>query len=85
MISVNIPQSDSITFKDFDDGNSVQVRVKVSKQEEGEYKKNELVKVIHSENESVAKIVSDPIVIDEKAGDGKKMLSLIIEKSAATL
>jgi hypothetical protein len=78
--SVNISSSDSNTFTDFDEGNSVQVRVKVSEKEQTEYEKGKMVKVAFEGKESRGKIVSDPIVIDDKSDPGKKTLSLIIEK-----
>ena len=81
MGSVNIGAEDSISIKDFEDGNSIQVRVIVSKEEKPEYEKGKKVKVIHDGGEMTGKIVSDPILIDRKREDGKVTLSLIIEKS----
>ena len=81
MGSVNIDAEDSISIKDFEDGNSIQVRVMVSRNEKSEYEKGKKVKVIHEGGEMTGKIVSEPILIDRKRDDGKVTLSLIVEKS----
>ena len=81
MGSVNIDAEDSISIKDFEDGNSIQVRVMVSKNEKSEYEKGQKVKVVHEGGEMTGKIVSEPILIDRKRDDGKVTLSLIVEKS----
>jgi hypothetical protein len=81
MGSVNIDEEDAISIKEFEDGNSIQVRVLVSKEEKGEYEKGKKVKVIHEGSEMTGKIVSEPILIDRKRDDGKITLSLIVEKS----
>lgn len=81
MGSVNIDAEDSISVKEFEDGNAIQVRVLVSKEEKSEYEKGQKVKVIHHGGEMTGKIVSDPIAIDRKREDGKLTLSLIVEKS----
>ncbi|MEX2230850.1 MAG: hypothetical protein WD824_01720 [Cyclobacteriaceae bacterium] len=81
MGSVNIGEEDSISIKDFEDGNSIQVRVMVSKNEKSEYEKGKKIKVIHEGGEMTGKIVSEPILIDRKREDGKVTLSLIVEKS----
>lgn len=81
MGSVNIDAEDSISVKEFEDGNSIQVRVLISNEEKSEYEKGKKVKVIHDGGEMTGKIVSDPILIDRKRDDGKITLSLIVEKS----
>ena len=80
MGSVNIDKEDNFSIKDFEDGNSIQVRVDISPDEKGEYDKGKKVKVVHEGSEMKGKIVSDPIVIDRKREDGKITLSLILEK-----
>jgi hypothetical protein len=81
MTTINIPEADTISFKDFSEGNSIQVRATVSKSDEHAYDKGQTVTVTHQGNEANAKIVSDPIVINESTPDGKKTLSLIVEKA----
>ena len=81
MGSVNIDAEDSISVKEFEEGNSIQVRVLVSQEEKGEYDKGKKIKVIHDGGEMTGKIVSEPILIDRKRDDGKVTLSLIVEKS----
>ncbi len=81
MGSVNIDSEDSISIKDFEDGNSIQVRVKVSEKEKPEFEKGKTVKVIHDDGEMTGKIVSEPIEIGKKREDGKVTLSLILEKA----
>ena len=80
MGSVNIDAEDSMSVKEFEDGNAIQVRVLVTKEEKPEYEKGRKVKVIHNGGEMTGKIVSDPILIDRKREDGKVTLSLIVEK-----
>ena len=80
MASVNIDKEDNISIKDFEEGNSIQVRVMVSPKERGDYDKGKSVKVIHEGSEMKGKVVSDPILIDQKREDGRITLSLILEK-----
>lgn len=80
MGSVNIDAEDSMSVKEFEDGNAIQVRVLVDKKEKPDYEKGKEVKVIHNGGEMKGKIVSDPILIDRKREDGKVTLSLIVEK-----
>ena len=80
MGSVNIDAEDSISIKEFEEGNSIQVRVNVTKAEKPEFDKGKKVKVVHEGGEMTGKIVSDPILIDRKREDGKVTLSLIVEK-----
>jgi hypothetical protein len=81
MGSVNIDTEDSISVKEFEDGNSIQVRVVVAREEKPDYEKGKKVKVIHHGGEMTGRIVSEPITIDRKREDGKLTLSLILEKS----
>ena len=80
MGSVNIDAEDSMSVKEFEDGNAIQVRVLVTKEEKPDYEKGKKVKVVHNGSEMKGKIVSDPILIDRKREDGKVTLSLIVEK-----
>lgn len=82
MGSVNIDTEDGISIKDFEDGNSIQVRVLVPKEEKGDYDKGKEVTVVHQGQQMRGRIVSDPIVIDRKREDGKLTLSLILEKAS---
>lgn len=81
MGSVNIDTEDKISIKDFEDGNSIQVRVNVSGEKKPEYEKGKKVTVIHDGHKIAGRVVSEPIVIDRKREDGKVTLSLIIEKA----
>ena len=80
MGSVNINAEDGISVKEFEEGNSIQVRVVVSDEEKRQYNKGEKIKVVHDDGEMTGKVVSDPILIDRKREDGKLTLSLIVEK-----
>lgn len=81
MASVNINSEDSISVKEFEEGNSIQVRVTVSEKEKTDYEKGQMIKVFHKDREMAGRIVSDPILIDRKREDGKVTLSLIVEKA----
>jgi hypothetical protein len=80
MARVNIPESDSITWTDFDQQNSVQVRVTVSAAEQKDFNKGSIVEVTHMDQKAKGKIVSEPLAIDDKISKDKKVLSLIVEK-----
>lgn len=80
MGSVNIDAEDNLSVKDFEGGNSIQVRVTVLKEEKSDYDKGKTVTVVHDGQKLQGRIVSDPILIDRKRDDGKVTLSLIIEK-----
>ncbi len=79
MPTINISKDEEIIFKDFKEGNSVQVRVTVPPGEEKNYTKGTTVEVIHGENRNDAKIVSDPLVIGSPLVDEKRTISLIVE------
>ena len=83
MGSVNIDTADNISIKEFQEGNSIQVRVNVSRDEKAEYEKGKKVTVIHDGEKIAGRIVSEPILIDRKREDGKVTLSLIVEKASA--
>jgi len=80
MPNVNIPEADTISFNDFKEGNSIQVRAVVTAAEEQDFNKGKTVTVVHMDHQTKGKIVSDPIVINESTSEGKKTLSLIVEK-----
>ena len=80
MNAITILSEDLITYKNFEEGSPVQIRVHVSDKDET-YEKGTLVNVIYKNKESNAKVVSDPIVITEnKDQENIKELSLVIEK-----
>ena len=80
MATITIPEADTISFKDFKEGNSIQVRAVITQAEEHDYEKGQKVTISHNADSVNGKIVSDPIVINENTSDGKKTLSLIVEK-----
>jgi hypothetical protein len=81
MGTINISSTEETTIKDFKEGNSVQVRVTVSPNEEKEFAKGKTVKVLCDGSEATGKIVSDPLIVRTKNEDGKETLSLIVEKT----
>jgi hypothetical protein len=83
MGTINILSSEEVIYKDFNEGNSVQVRVTVPPAQEREYQKGQTVKVVYGKEESTAKIVSDPLIVQPKTEDGKETISLIVEKTSA--
>lgn len=80
MRPVNIAPDDSISFRDLQAGNSAQVRVIIYGDEQRELKKGNVVQVKFNEDQVNGKIVSDPLVIDDKLEDGGKIVSLVVEK-----
>lgn len=80
MGSVNIDEEDNFSIKDFEDGNSIQVRAVVTKEEKADYEKGKKVTVVHEGKKMTGKIVSEPILVDRKREDGRLTLSLIVEK-----
>jgi hypothetical protein len=80
MRPVNIAPDDSITFNELQAGNSAQVRVVVYGDEQAELKKGNIVQVVFNEDQLNGKIVSEPLLIDDKREDGGKIVSLIVEK-----
>lgn len=81
MGTINITEAEEMVYNDFNEGNSVQVRVTVQPNEEREFQKGKKVKVIYNNTEATGKIVSDPLVVQPKTDDGKETLSLIVEKA----
>ena len=81
MGQVNIDTEDGFSIKDFEEGNSIQVRVAVPPDERPDYDKGKAIVVVHEGHTMKGRIVSDPILIDRKREDGKLTLSLIVEKA----
>lgn len=81
MKPISISESDKITFRDFNEGNSVQVRVSVPEGEMKSYSKGTAVKILHEGQEANARIVSEPLVVSGTTGPGERLLSLIVEKA----
>ena len=80
MQTIDVAIADEISFRDLKDGNSIQVRVTVLNDEQKRYEKGNTVRITCKDKSAVAKIVSDPIIIDEKIDDDHKVLSLIVEE-----
>lgn len=80
MRTVRISPDETSLYETLNEGHPVQVRVSVSPGEEKDYKKGTTVKVSHPNGEAEARIVSDPIEINTKTDEGKKTLSLVLEK-----
>ncbi|MBT1708192.1 hypothetical protein KK062_08155 [Fulvivirgaceae bacterium PWU5] len=81
MKPISISESDKITFRDFNEGNSVQVRVSVPESEVKTYAKGTSVKIVYEGQEAAARIVSEPLVVSGTTGPGERLLSLIVEKA----
>jgi hypothetical protein len=80
---VNIDTEDGFSIKDFEEGNSIQVRVTIPPNEKLDYDKGKSVTVQHEGHKMKGRIVSEPILIDRKREDGKVTLSLILEKAGS--
>jgi len=78
MSTINIPESDFISYREFIEGNPVSVRT-VSLGNDDDYEKGKNVVVTHLTMEAIGKIVSEPIIIDHDKD--KTVLSVIIEKN----
>lgn len=78
---VNIDTEDGFSIKDFEEGNSIQIRVTIPPKEKEDYDKGKTISVLHEGHKMKGRVVSEPIVIDEKREDGKIILSLIVEKA----
>ncbi|SKC85988.1 hypothetical protein [Ohtaekwangia koreensis] len=81
MQTIDVPITDEISFRDLKEGNSIQVRVTVSNDEQKRIEKGSSVKITFADKTAIAKIVSEPIVIDEKIDDSHIVLSLIVEEA----
>jgi hypothetical protein len=80
MKTVNISADEYTIYETFQEGHPVQVRVSVKPGDEAEYDKGKTVKVVYKNEEIEGKIVSQPLEIDNKASDGQKTLSLVLER-----
>jgi hypothetical protein len=81
MQTIDVPITDEISFRDLKEGNSIQVRVTVSNDDQKRIEKGSPVKITFADKTAMAKIVSEPIVIDEKIDDSHIVLSLIVEEA----
>ena len=80
METIRISPDEEITYKDFKDGNSVQVRVTVGPSDKNEYLKGKTVRVVHGDFEGKGKIVSEPLIIGHPLEGEDLTISLIVEK-----
>jgi hypothetical protein len=80
METIRISPDEEITYKDFKDGNSVQVRVTVGPSDKDEYLKGKTVRVVHGDFEGKGKIVSEPLIIGHPLEGENLTISLIVEK-----
>jgi hypothetical protein len=78
---VNIDTEDGFSIKDFEEGNSIQVRAAIPPAEKHDYDKGKTISVVHEGHKMKGRVVSEPILIDRKREDGKITLSLIVEKA----
>lgn len=78
---VNIDTEDGFSIKDFEEGNSIQIRATIPPSEKHDYDKGKTISVMHEGRKMKGRVVSDPILIDRKREDGKITLSLIVEKA----
>jgi hypothetical protein len=82
MATIKLSSDEKLIYKDFKEGNSVQVRITVPPSEEGSYVKGKTVQVAHGNFKAMAKIVSEPLVIGSPLQGQDKTISLIIERIA---
>lgn len=80
MAIITISPDEEIIFKDFKDGNSVQVRVTVPFGEKHEFEKGKTVKVVAGNFKASGKIVSEPLMIGSSLEGEDRTISLIIQK-----
>lgn len=82
MATINISEADSISYKDFQQGNPVQVRAVAAPGQEHDFDKGRKVTISHLNMETVGEIVSDPIEIssDGSGDSNRKVLSVVIQK-----
>ncbi|HEY9044743.1 MAG TPA: hypothetical protein VIN08_02560 [Ohtaekwangia sp.] len=81
MSTVNIPEADSVSYREFQEGNPVQVRAVASPGQEREFEKGKQISISHQNMKATAVIVSDPIEITNQSESGRKVFSLIVEKT----
>jgi hypothetical protein len=80
METIRISPDEEIIYKDFKDGNSVQVRVTVGPSGKDEFAKGKTVRVIHGNFEGQGRIVSEPLIIGHPLEGEDFTISLIVEK-----
>ena len=80
MATITISSNEEIIFKDFKEGNSVQVRVTVPPKETHAFEKGNTVKVVYGDFKGSGKIVSEPLVIGSALEGEDRTISLIIQK-----
>lgn len=81
MLTINVSSAEELIYKEFKEGNTVQFRVSVSKDEEKTYQKGKEVVVKYGKEESNGKIVSEPLVVTPSIGAEKETISLVVEKA----
>jgi len=80
MATINLSSNEETIYKDFKEGNSVQVRVTVPANEEENYKKGGTVDVVHGDFHAKGKIVSEPLIISSALQGQNRTISLIVER-----
>jgi len=80
METIRISPDEEIIYKDFKDGNSVQVRVTVGPSDKDEFTKGKTVRVVHGNFEGQGRIVSEPLIIGRPFDGENLTISLIVEK-----
>jgi hypothetical protein len=80
METIRISPDEGITYKDFTEGNSVQVRVTVGPSDKDEFAKGKTVRVLHGNYVGQGRIVSEPLIIGRPVDGENVTISLIVEK-----
>ena len=80
METIRISPDEEIIYKDFREGNSIQVRVTVGPAGKDEFAKGKTVRVVHGDFEGQGRIVSEPLIIGNRLGGEDVTISLIVEK-----
>ncbi|HEX6226741.1 MAG TPA: hypothetical protein VFZ52_20115 [Chryseolinea sp.] len=80
METIRISPDEEIIYKDFKEGNSVQVRVTVDPGDKDEFTKGKTVRVVHGDFEASGRIVSEPLIISHAMEGEDVTISLIVEK-----
>jgi len=80
METIRISPDEEIIYKDFREGNSIQVRVTVGPAGKDEFAKGKTVRVVHGDFEGQGRIVSEPLTIGHPTDGENLTISLIVEK-----
>jgi hypothetical protein len=80
MQTIRISPDEEIIYRDFKEGNSVQVRVTVGPSDKDEFARGKTVRVVHGDFEAPGKIVSEPLIIGRPFDGEDLTISLIVEK-----